>query len=215
MPVEKLTRERRRQQTRDVLIAAATEVFAQRGFEGASLEEIAEVAGFTRGAIYKNFAGKEELFLTVTERANEAIIEAFRAVAPTFEDNEWDFASLGELWRASTEEFGPLFAIGLEYELYVLRNEGARKRAAVHWERNVALFAAFITEMAERSGMRLRLPADTLARILAATADGLAYTAQVYGDDLFSPFLEVLNHGMVMDDQGSNDGRRRTPPTDR
>ncbi|MFP5380534.1 MAG: TetR family transcriptional regulator, partial [Vicinamibacteria bacterium] len=68
VPVEKLTPERRRQQTRDVLIEAATEVFARRGFEGAALEEIAETAGFTRGAIYKNFAGKEDLFFAVTDR---------------------------------------------------------------------------------------------------------------------------------------------------
>src|SRR5215212_416476 len=102
MAVEKLTRERRRQQTRDVLIAAATEVFAQRGYEGASLEEIAETAGFTRGAIYKNFAGKEDLFFAVTDRFNELIIEAFRAIAPSSaDDREWDFSRLAELWRAS------------------------------------------------------------------------------------------------------------------
>src|SRR3954470_11530746 len=90
--VEKLTRERRRQQTRDVLIAAATDVFARRGFEGASLEEIAEPAGFTRGAIYKNFDGKEDLFFAVTERLNEQVIEAFRAIAPdNASTKEWDF----------------------------------------------------------------------------------------------------------------------------
>ena len=199
MPVEKLTRERRRQQTRDVLVAAATEVFAQRGFEGASLDEIAEAAGFTRGAIYKHFTGKEELFFAVTERTNQAIIEAFRQVAPTTDLLEWDFATLGKLWRASVEQLEPLFAIGLEHELYILRNPGARDRAAAHRERNMALVTSFINEIAERSGMRLRLPADTLARILLATADGLTYTARVYGDDLFSPFLELLNHGMVAD----------------
>src|SRR5258708_30682530 len=102
MPLEKLTRDRRRQQTRDVLIAAATEVFAKRGYEGASLEEIAETAGFTRGAIYKNFAGKEELFFAVTDLLNEQIIDAFRAIAPTDADSrDWDFSALADLWRAS------------------------------------------------------------------------------------------------------------------
>ena len=124
VPVEKLTRERRRQQTRDVLIAAATEVFARRGFEGAALEEIAETAGFTRGAIYKNFDGKEDLFFAVTDRLNEQVIEAFRAIAPdSASPDEWDVARLAELWRASVDgEFEDLLAIGKEYELYVLRN---------------------------------------------------------------------------------------------
>ena len=55
---ERWTQERRRQHTRDLLLDAAEEVFAKKGFEGASLEEIADTAGYTRGAIYKHFGGK-------------------------------------------------------------------------------------------------------------------------------------------------------------
>lgn len=200
MPVEKLTRERRRQQTRDVLIAAATEVFARRGFEGASLEEIAETAGFTRGAIYKNFAGKEELFFAVTDRLNEQVIDAFRAIAPVSANaKEWDFSALAAMWRASVDGFDDLFAIFKEYELYVLRNPSARKRAAAHRRKSRALVASFIEEVAERSGMTLRLPAPTLASIILAAADGLTYAARVDGEDLFTPFLELLNAGMIAD----------------
>ncbi|MGH9083895.1 MAG: TetR/AcrR family transcriptional regulator [Acidimicrobiales bacterium] len=200
MPVEKLTRERRRQQTRDVLIAAATEVFAERGYEGAALEEIAERAGFTRGAIYKNFAGKEELFFAVTDRLNELTIDAFRAIAPSSADaKEWDISRLADLWRASVDEFDDLFAIGKEYELYVLRNPAALERSVEHRRKNRDLVAAFIEEVADRSGMGLRLPAATLASIILAAADGLSYAARVDGDDLFAPFLELLNAGMVAD----------------
>ena len=200
MPVETLTRERRRQQTRDVLIAAATEVFAERGYEGAALEEIAERAGFTRGAIYKNFAGKEELFFAVTDRLNELIIDAFRAIAPSSADaKEWDISRLADLWRASVDEFDDLFAIGKEYELYVLRNPAARERSVEHRRKSRDVVAAFIEEVADRSGMRLRLPTPTLASIILAAADGLSYAARVDGDDLFAPFLELLNAGMVAD----------------
>ena len=65
-----LSQERRRlsqaeakEQTRQQLLAAAARVFAQKGFGGASLEEIAETAGYTTGALYYNFTGKEQLFL--------------------------------------------------------------------------------------------------------------------------------------------------------
>jgi AcrR family transcriptional regulator len=197
VPLEKLTRERRRQQTRDVLIAAATEVFAKRGFEGASLEEIAETAGFTRGAIYKNFDGKEDLFLAVTERLNQQVIDAFRAIAPMSADTQWDISRLAELWRASVPQ--DLFAIGKEYELYVLRNPSARKRAVAHRGKNKALVTAFIEEVANRSGVTLRLPAPTLAAIILAAADGLTYAARVDGEDLFGPFLELLHAGMIAD----------------
>jgi AcrR family transcriptional regulator len=202
MPVEKLTPERRRQQTRDVLIAAATEVFARRGFEGAALEEIAETAGFTRGAIYKNFDDKEDLFFAVTDRLNERVIDAFRTIAPeSARAHDWDIARLAELWRTSVDgEFEDLFfAIGKEYELYVLRNPDARPRAVAHRRRQRDLVASFIDEVAEQSGMTLRLPSATLAAIILAAADGLTYTARIDGEDLFAPFLELLNAGMVGD----------------
>ena len=198
MAVEKLTRERRRQQTRDVLIAAATEVFARRGYEGASLEEIAETAGFTRGAIYKNFAGKEELFFAVSERFNEHVIEAFRAIAPTSATgSDWDISRLADMWGASVADADNFLAIGMEFQLFALRNPKVRKQAKVHRRKNVALVAAFIEEVAVRAGMQLRLPAQTLAEVILAAADGLAYSARVDGEDLFAPFLEILNAGMI------------------
>lgn len=200
MPLEKLTPERRRQQTRDVLIAAATEVFARRGFEGAALEEIAETAGFTRGAIYKNFVDKEDLFFAVTDRLNEQIIEAFRSIAPeSASPSEWDISRLAELWRASVGDFEDLLAISKEHELYVLRNPEARARTVAHRRKQRELVAAFIEEVAEQAGMTLRLPAATLAAIILAAADGLTYTARIDGDDLFAPFLELLNAGMIAD----------------
>ena len=200
VPVEKLTRERRRQQTRDVLVEAATEVFARRGYEGASLEEIAETAGFTRGAIYKHFAGKEELFFAVTDGANERVIEAFRAIAPTSPDESaWPVARLAALWRASIMDFDDLLAIGMEYQLYVLRNPSSRERAVAHRRKTRELVTAFIEEVADRTGMTLRLPAPTLASVILAAADGLNYAARVDGEDLFAAFLEVLNAGMAVD----------------
>lgn len=198
MPVERLTRERRRQQTRDVLVASAAEVFAERGFDGTSLEEVAERAGFTRGAIYKNFAGKEELFFAVIEHLNEQVIEAFRAVEPTGGNTtDWDFSQLAEMWRASVDVYDELFAIGVEFQLYVLRNPAARERAVAHRHKTRVLVTEFIAEFAARAGVTLRLPAATLAAIILAAADGLTFAARIDGEDLFGPFLELLNAGMI------------------
>src|ERR1700733_1592363 len=77
---EKWTPERRRQLTRDALIASARDVFAQRGFHAASLEEIAEAAGFSRGAVYSNFENKEELFFAVLDRHVDLQVAAFDAL---------------------------------------------------------------------------------------------------------------------------------------
>ena len=58
-------------------IASARHIFATRGFEGASLDEIADAAGYTRGAIYRHFANKEDLFFAVSDAVNTEVLDAF------------------------------------------------------------------------------------------------------------------------------------------
>ena len=65
--VTRLTRSQRQEQTRAQLLDAALRVFLRRGFHGASLDEIAEEAGYTTGAVYSNFKGKDDLFLAVLD----------------------------------------------------------------------------------------------------------------------------------------------------
>ena len=56
---------RRRAQTRQLLLDAALEVFAEDGFGRATVEQVCERAGFTRGAFYSNFSSLDELFLAM------------------------------------------------------------------------------------------------------------------------------------------------------
>src|SRR5918992_6091674 len=60
-------RRRPRAQTRQELLEAAARVFARRGFHGASVEAVSEEAGYSTGALYSNFGGKEDLFLALWE----------------------------------------------------------------------------------------------------------------------------------------------------
>jgi len=79
MTFEPLTPERRRQQTREYLLQAAARVFAERGFHGASLDEVAAAAGFTKGAVYSNFKNKEDLFLALLEANQQREMDALYA----------------------------------------------------------------------------------------------------------------------------------------
>ena len=63
--MEPLTRARRREMTREHLMDAAATVFARDGFHAASLDDVAALAGFTKGAVYSNFKSKDDLFLAV------------------------------------------------------------------------------------------------------------------------------------------------------
>src|SRR5919197_4909016 len=122
--VEKWTPERRRQLTRDALLDAAAVVFARRGFHGASLEEIADTAGFTRGAIYKNFADKEDLLLAVWDRVNERTLREFDEL---LDDGGLvldadHVAVVATKWRELQTRDRDASVLDLEFVLYLLRN---------------------------------------------------------------------------------------------
>lgn len=65
--MSRLTREESRALTRVKLLASAREVVAREGYESASVERIAEEAGFSKGAFYSNFSSKEEIILELLE----------------------------------------------------------------------------------------------------------------------------------------------------
>lgn len=75
------TQAERRASTRAALVAAARELFAERGYAGAGREDIVERAGVTRGAMYHHFAGKDALFLAVYEAIEQELTEAVVAAA--------------------------------------------------------------------------------------------------------------------------------------
>jgi AcrR family transcriptional regulator len=78
----RLSRAERRERTRDDLIAAADQCFVEGGFHATTLDQIAAAAGYTKGAVYSNFASKEDLFFAVYERrADRAEADVARLLA--------------------------------------------------------------------------------------------------------------------------------------
>ena len=75
--------------TRDRLLAAATAVFSERGYDGAGVQEIARRAGLTTGAIYANFSGKAELlFEAIGARSADELDDLLRPVRQTLTAGE-------------------------------------------------------------------------------------------------------------------------------
>src|SRR6266536_476613 len=81
-------RKRHQEQTRSELLAAAARVFARRGYHGATVDEIAAEAGYSTGAVYSNFKGKEELFLALADRQVDQRVEEIRKVAEAAEGGD-------------------------------------------------------------------------------------------------------------------------------
>jgi AcrR family transcriptional regulator len=79
-PGQRMTRAERKELTRELLFDAAIEVFARKGYHGASLDDVAEAAGFTKGAVYSNFTRKSDLFRALLERESRRRSEGLAAV---------------------------------------------------------------------------------------------------------------------------------------
>src|SRR6476661_7420475 len=80
MKPERLTRAQRKKQTRERLLEAAGRMFVKKGFVATSVEDIAEAAGYTRGAFYSNFDGKPELLLELLQRDHDRARANRRAI---------------------------------------------------------------------------------------------------------------------------------------
>jgi AcrR family transcriptional regulator len=192
--VGRLTPQRRRDLTRTALIEAAAEVFARRGFHGASLEEIAETAGFTRGAIYKNFADKEDLFFAVRDHINEQALAAFAAQLQQGAAAAFDARAQAAIWQHTDVANPEYLALFLEFRLYELRNPSVQARSAAERDRTRQMLAKFMQDNASANGLTFKVPPETLAAIMAIVSDGFAINAT--GDpqeiDLYEAFLELI-----------------------
>lgn len=199
---ERWTRERRLEHTRSVLLDAAEEVFAERGFTTATLDDIARAAGYTKGAIYKHFTTKEDLFLAVSDRYWRRYFDNFAEVmssASRVGAHELD--EIAGRWRQlSVDRGADHAALGLEFTLYLLRNPEARDRVAAKRAEVVDQLAAFIVEGMERLGATLLIPPTTFAQALVATSDSVVLGSQLDDVDLYRPVVEMYTSVIKLPD---------------
>jgi AcrR family transcriptional regulator len=202
MPVEKWTPERRKERTRTALVDAAAEVFAKRGFNGASLDEIAETAGYTRGAIYKHFEGKDDLFYAVMNRVNERSLEIFGERFSHDSSALSDVKTIIELWREAFLLDADLYALTLEAQLYALRNPESRERARAQRRESLEMVTRFIEVQQEATGLRTKLPPVKVAEIFLLASDGFAAAAHFdpHAMDAYEQFLELFIPVMIAND---------------
>jgi AcrR family transcriptional regulator len=196
---KRLNRADKKAATRAELLTAAARVFARRGYASASVEEIAEEAGYSHGAVYSNFDGKADLFLTVFE---DYMAERARELAATQVDLDVDAPlevrarSLADQWMERFASDRESFVLHMEF----IANAGRDPELAVRFgERSAALreaVAHYISGYQEEVGAELPLPAGDLALILRALGIGLAVEALVSPDavrsELFGDFVELL-----------------------
>ena len=188
---QRWTRERRLEHTRNLLLDAAEELFARKGLLGAALEDIADAAGYTRGAIYSHFGAKEELFLEVIERQRQRFLDGFTETIESFHRfSDIDLDELANRWREMSSGTDRA-ALGYEFTLFLLRNPEARERLA---EQRLRRSDRWGVHQQERRATRraLTIPAETLARVILAVNDGITLGSHLDEEDLYHPYLQLV-----------------------
>ena len=196
MAIEPLTPERRRQQTRDFLLRAAAQVFSERGFHGASLDEVAAVAGFTKGAVYSNFKNKEDLFLALLESIFDEEIAQVRATLAPGGPPDAHLSDFVHFIRNQYEGHGDDWinwvVLREEFLVYAMRNAAARQKLAAFGELDVASVAEVIEAERDRHGITTDEPARHAARFVVALMNGVSVMRALDPAAVDQAFLESM-----------------------
>ena len=187
--------------SREQLLDAAARVFARRGYQGASIDQIAAEAGFSKGAVYWNFASKEELFFALLdERIDQRIRALFDLTEAAPGDQTMEYQVSRGL-SAVLEQERELVLLFHEYSAMAVRDPRLREK---YVQRNVMLrdgLARAFEARVEALGVPLAIGAQELATAVIALADGLSIEQltepEVVSDELFGQILTLILDGLA------------------
>jgi AcrR family transcriptional regulator len=199
--------------TRRRLLDSAEAVFARSGFHGASVEDLAREAGATTGALYSNFAGKEDLFLALFEERIATDVGDYSQIVAEGATVEQQARGAADHWMEILRERPDYFPLLMEFWAYAIREPALRERLA---ERFAALrFASgrLFLEAAERHGDSP--PAEVgefVGLLINALGNGLAFERladpQAVPDGLFGDMLVLIFkafEALIREDPGAVD----------
>lgn len=194
MKRKRLTREQSRDQTRQRLLDAAQAMFMKKGFVGASVEDIALAAGYTRGAFYSNFRSKPELLIELLRRDHEEMEAGLNAIFDPALTREQMEAKV-QTYYSRLPQDNKCFLLWVEAKLLAAREARFRVRFNEFMKEKREHLAAYINEFARRVGTPLPLPADVLALGLIGLCDGVQFLATADPQNVSEPFVENVLAG--------------------
>ena len=168
MPV-RLSRMERREKTRQDLQAAAETCFVTRGFHATSVDEVAERAGYTKGAVYSNFASKEDLFFAVyQQRVERTLAEIEPGLREAGPERALDWLATATIERRDRDD--GWLAVFFEFWAHVLRHPELRDRFAAIHARILEALADAVRQLAEDRSLALSTDMTAIQVALAWNA---------------------------------------------
>ncbi|MFF9805686.1 TetR family transcriptional regulator [Streptomyces coeruleorubidus] len=177
-------RERKKLRTRDALLRAAMELFATRGYEETTVDDIAAAVDVSQRTFFRYFAGKEEAAFYVPRLAETQVVQAVRDRPPGEAPLEALRRAVLESWDTINETIEEIVPVDLHMRVYRVI-ESTPALLAAHLRRAAELEEELARIIAEREG--LDVDADPRPRIIVALFGGvIRVTERLWsaGDDL-------------------------------
>lgn len=199
----RLTRPQSQAQTRADLVVTARDLFLTDGFARTSLDRVAEVAGYSKGAVYSNFRGKNELCLAVLDEIHTgkfAEVSGLLAAADTLDERldrlqEWAERTLGDVgWTM----------LAFEFIVAARHDEALTAALAATMSAGHGMVTSLLESVLRSAGITLPVPVEEAGRALLSMGIGLgiqraldpAISAQLLTDGvraLLATALPALN----------------------
>jgi len=183
-------RSTRREATRQRVLDAARQVFAERGVIGGTVEDICERAGFTRGAFYSNFADKDDVVRALTDREQGRLLahldESLELVGPEIAsapDLASVLVSIVDRVLRSTPVDRQMMLVQTELEIHAIRRPDLSRQLIDESARFRTRLGVFIDEAMRRHGRELIVSAEDVTDTMVAVAEHSVRRALLAGGD--------------------------------
>jgi AcrR family transcriptional regulator len=202
----RLTRAEAKARTRALLLAAAGQVFAQKGFAGASVDDIAQRAGFTTGALYAHFGSKDELFVELLRtRSGLRLSEAVAIVSEPHESVGATRSALARLLLDVADEDRDMAPLQAEFWLYAIRRPEFREPLAAQFRAHRDELAGALAGRPGKRNDREDVDFGAVATVLLALFQGLVQLRRadpaLVPEDLYDTAIRWLFKGMKADEE--------------
>ena len=197
----RLSRKERQAHTRTCLLESAAKVFSRRGLQQASIDEVAQEAGYTKGAFYANFRSKEELFLAMLDQRFERQLEKVDRILSTGEAPDVQAREIGmrlaESMGEGDDEWERLF---FEFAAYAMRNDEFRQELVTRYSALRGRIAEQYRSRVEELGIDPPLSPERWALMVFAMGNGVKLEKLLEPDatpgDLYGEMMELVVAGL-------------------
>src|SRR5947209_2067116 len=200
MTSAQLSRREKQQRTRSSLLTAASKVFCRHGLEGASVDQVAQAAGYTKGAFYANFKSKEELFLVMLdERFARELERIDAALAGSQEPRTGARAAAADFIHFAGDEDWP--RLYFQFVAHAARDDEFRQELATRQqamrEKLTETFARW--KQGLEVDQKPPLPLQDITAMIYCMADGFLVDRMIepgLNEELYEKMIDVFLRGL-------------------